>query len=73
MDKSNGNGNQALAVPSSLLGEASGQRAGATVYPAWTAFIRLCQQIEFGELERVKLQDGLPVSVEVVKKRIKVA
>jgi hypothetical protein len=72
MNGSNGNGNRMLAGPSSTLDEAIGRRNGSALHPAWAAFIRLCEQIEFGELERVKLQNGLPVSVEVVKRKIKV-
>jgi hypothetical protein len=72
MNGSNGNGKRVAASSGPPLVEASCQHASTALHPAWAAFIRLCQEIEFGELERVKLQNGLPVSVEVVKRKIKV-
>ena len=41
------------------------------VHPAWAKVIELCREIGYGELERVKIQDGLPVIVEVATRRIK--
>ena len=72
MNSSNGNGNGTEAGLGPGLNKTNGQPAASAMHPAWEAFIRLCRQIGFGELERVKLQDGLPVSVEVVKRKIKV-
>ncbi len=36
----------------------------------WCDFITLCEKLGFGEIENLKIQDGLPMFVEVVKKRI---
>jgi hypothetical protein len=72
MNGSNGNGSRMEAGSGLVLNKGNGQLTASAIHPAWAAFIRLCQQIEFGELERVKLQNGLPVSVEVVKRKIKV-
>ena len=44
---------------------------GAKVGPAWLAFIRYCQQLKHGEIEKLKIQDGLPVLAEQAIKRIK--
>jgi hypothetical protein len=43
------------------------------VHPAWTAFIRYCAELQHGEIELLKIQDGVPVLAEVVKKKIKFA
>ena len=34
-------------------------------------FVRFCQELRHGEIERLKIQDGLPVLAEVTKKKIK--
>ena len=41
------------------------------LHPAWVAFIRYCQQMEHGEIEKLKIQDGIPVLVEVSRQKIK--
>ena len=41
------------------------------LHSAWVAFIRYCQQMEHGEIEKLKIQDGIPVLVEVSRKKIK--
>ena len=41
------------------------------LHPAWVALIRHCQEIGYGEIERIKIQSGLPVLVEKTTQRIK--
>lgn len=41
------------------------------LHPAWLSLIRFCRDLGFGEIERLKIQDGLPVSAEVVRKKIR--
>lgn len=41
------------------------------LHPAWHAFIRYCKDLEHGEIERLVIQDGLPVLAETTKKKIK--
>ncbi len=36
----------------------------------WCDFITLCEKMGFGEIENLKIQDGLPIVAEVVKKKI---
>jgi hypothetical protein len=45
----------------------------AALHPTWRAFIRYCAELKYGEIERLKIQDGLPVLAEVVEKKIKFA
>ena len=40
-------------------------------HPAWRAFIRYCAEMRHGELERVRIQDGLPVLAELTRTKIK--
>ena len=47
---------------------------GATekpLHPAWRAFIRYCAEIRHGEIESLKIQDGVPVLAEKVKQKVK--
>ena len=43
----------------------------ASLHPAWQAFVRYCQQMGHGEIERLKIQDCIPVLVEVSRQKIK--
>jgi hypothetical protein len=46
-------------------------RNGDGLHPAWVAFHRFCGQLQHGEIERLKIQDGLPVLAEVTKQKVK--
>jgi len=39
--------------------------------PAWREFIRFCDQMKHGEIERLSIQDGVPVLAEITKKKVK--
>jgi hypothetical protein len=39
--------------------------------PAWREFIRYCRDLRHGEIERLSIQDGVPVLAEITKKKIK--
>jgi hypothetical protein len=41
------------------------------LHPAWRAFLRFCSELQHGEIERLRIQDGVPVLAEVVKKKVK--
>jgi len=41
------------------------------LHPAWRAFLHFCGELQHGEIERLRIQDGLPVLAEVVKKKVK--
>jgi hypothetical protein len=43
------------------------------LHPAWRAFIEYCAELKHGEIETLKIQDGVPVLAEVVKKKVKFA
>lgn len=46
-------------------------RAVEQLHPAWKNLIVLCEKIGFGELERLKIQHGLPVAADTVLKKIR--
>lgn len=40
------------------------------LHPNWWELIRQCERLGYGEILRLKIQDGLPMAAEVVKRRI---
>jgi hypothetical protein len=51
---------------------ATGERLAAnSLHPAWRALVRYCAELGFGEIEGLKIQDGLPVLAEVTRKKIR--
>jgi len=42
-------------------------------HPAWREFMRYCAELKHGEIEVLKIQDGLPMLAEAVKKKVKFA
>jgi hypothetical protein len=43
----------------------------AALHPAWLALIRLCEKLQFGELEKIRIQNGLPMTAEVVREKVR--
>lgn len=43
----------------------------SSTHTAWIALIRYCQAMGHGEIERIKIQDGVPVLIEKSVERIK--
>ena len=41
------------------------------LHPAWAAFISYCERLSHGQIEKLKIQDGLPVLAEVTTQKIK--
>ena len=66
----NGNGSLKTAVAVSQ-GQPGNPQSALQVHPAWLAFLRFCVELRHGEIERLSIQDGLPVLAEMTKKRIK--
>jgi hypothetical protein len=42
-----------------------------SLHPAWRALVRYCADLRHGEIELLKIQDGLPVLAEVTRKKIR--
>ena len=47
------------------------QKDTDSLHSAWVSLIRHCQQMGHGEIERIKIQDGVPVLIEKSVERIK--
>ena len=39
--------------------------------PAWREFIRFCRDLRHGQIERLSIQDGVPVLAEVTTRKVK--
>ena len=53
---------------------ANGHQLNATnLHSAWLQFIRYCTELGHGEIEKLKIQDGLPMIAEMAVKKIKFA
>ncbi len=40
------------------------------LHPAWVCFIKHCETIKYGEIERLKIHQGLQVVAEEVRKKV---
>lgn len=49
----------------------SGTRPSADVHPAWLRLIRYCAALGHGEIDKLKIQDGVPVIADVVREKVK--
>jgi hypothetical protein len=54
-----------------LLAKIALQQVAPDLPPAWREFIRFCGDLKHGEIERLSIQDGLPVLAEITKKKVK--
>ena len=43
----------------------------AKLHPAWLAMIRFCREMGYGEIACLKIHEGIPISAEVVTKKIR--
>lgn len=39
--------------------------------PAWRSFLHFCERMGNGEIQQLKVQDGLPVVAEAVTRRVR--
>ena len=55
----------------SLTGCKSLGGAAEPVHPAWQRLMQYCANLGHGEIEKLKIQDGLPMAAEVTTRKIK--
>jgi hypothetical protein len=56
-----------------LLHRTSTARATPNVHPAWARLMQYCAELGHGEIEKLKIQDGVPVIADVVREKVKFA
>jgi hypothetical protein len=42
-----------------------------SLHPAWAELIRFCRELRHGEIENLKIQDGIPQMAELVRKKVR--
>lgn len=47
-----------------------GSDMAPALHPAWNAFMRYCAELKYGQVERLSIQDRLPVLAETTTKKI---
>jgi hypothetical protein len=60
-------------IETQALSAATGNYTSLSLHPAWSCFLRFCEELRFGEIEKLRIQDGLPVTAEVTTKKVKFA
>ena len=55
----------------SRIAESGSRRVEAELSAPWREFIRFCAELGHGEIERLSIQDGLPVLAEITKRKVK--
>lgn len=48
-----------------------GKKVMQLISEEWARLIRFCQQLGHGEIEKLKIQDGVPVIADVVREKVK--
>jgi hypothetical protein len=58
---------------SNLLPTRKGSEALSSncVHPAWLRLMRYCAELQHGEIDKLKIQDGLPMIAEVTTRKVK--
>ena len=41
------------------------------LHPAWKSLIDYCRRLQHGDIERLRIQDGVPVIAEIITRKIK--
>ena len=57
-----------------MIHETKSELAGKLVQgipEPWARLIRFCQELGHGEIEKLKIQDGMPVIADVVREKVK--
>jgi len=54
-----------------LTRRVSETQTSASVHPAWLRLMRYCAELGHGEIEKLKIQDGLPMAAEVTTRKVK--
>lgn len=50
---------------------ATPEEVARQLHPAWQRLMNYCAQLGHGDIERLKIQDGLPMVAEVTTRKIK--
>ena len=57
-----------------MICERKDEHSGKVVHlisQEWARLIRFCQELGHGEIEKLKIQDGVPIIADVVREKVK--
>lgn len=54
-----------------MLGDRMPEARVGGVHPAWVRLMEYCAELGHGEIDKLKIQDGLPMAAEVTTRKIK--
>jgi hypothetical protein len=54
-----------------ILGNRVPRARVGSVHPAWVRLMEYCAELGHGEIEKLKIQDGVPVIADVVREKVK--
>jgi len=57
--------------PDVQLGTRMHEAQFTRVHPAWSRLMEYCADLGHGEIEKLKIQDGVPVIADVVREKVK--
>jgi hypothetical protein len=47
------------------------EQAKADLHPAWIRLMRYCAELGHGEIDKLKIQDGLPIMADMIREKVK--
>jgi len=60
-----------MAKETNYLDKNKGLSRYVTIDPAWHFLIAYCKPMQYGEIKKLHIQDGLPILAEEMRKKIK--
>jgi hypothetical protein len=57
--------------PVTIKPESNPPLGARVIHPAWLALIDYCSRLQHGDIEKLRIQDGLPVLAEVITRKVK--
>lgn len=58
-------------APTKIDGKSGQGRVEEPLHPAWLELMKLCERLGYGEIDRLKVHDGLPVMAEITRQKVK--
>jgi hypothetical protein len=55
----------------SILGSRTMRATVDSVHPMWVRLMEYCADLGHGEIEKLKIQDGLPMAAEITTRKVK--
>lgn len=55
----------------SAMGTFATRDNAARVHPAWARLMSYCAELGHGEIDKLKIQDGLPMTAEITTRKVK--